>query len=170
MSRIRCEECGHVFTAAECPNCGWRPAPAWVTDGAPAAPARCPSDGGALDAKGYCRLGGGFSPSATRLDACPHCRQRLGWAGECGTCRGSATPGARWTWTFPGARYELVRGHWILADPTPNRPVTLPEQNQDGARMLAAPLRAPAPPGEANDARAISAQRWAAEVRAEAGQ
>jgi hypothetical protein len=72
---------------------------------------------------------------------CPHCRQPLGWAGDCSACHGSAYEW-RASWTFPGARYDFENGHWKLTDATLNRPVASQEDNASGMRVLAAMMRA----------------------------
>ena len=76
---------------------------------------------------------------------CPICRASLAPSGACLRCHGSRTPQDRYTWSFPGDRYEThdEQGRavgngdeWIWRGAGPRSACT-PEQNAEQAGMLA---------------------------------
>ncbi len=58
---------------------------------------------------------------------CPICRTLLKWDGGCNSCHGTANIDDRASWTFPGDRYKLEDGHWVLQE-GPAKAVSM-EQN-----------------------------------------
>ena len=95
-----CEGCGLVRSRSALPS---------VSEQVQAR--RCPVDGGALEASGWCERGRGYPAGMACPFACPLCRHALTWDGRCFACYGTPT-GERGEWTIPGDRYELAAGHW----------------------------------------------------------
>lgn len=113
----------------------------------------CPYDGGPLSATGFCATAGGYPLGTERSDFCPHCRHRLEWDGGCQSCFGSSS-GRRTDRTFPGSRYDrfddegrpLGDGqHWILTDPTLNRPAVDLEEARTALHALLRVIGGPLP-------------------------
>lgn len=120
-----CPVCGERLEGRKCSGCGWTATK--KVRGRPAAPASpvvraCPSDGGELDADGYCQRGRGWPLGADCRFACPLCRAPLEWDGKCLRCYGQAT--AESQWTIPGDRYELEHEHWRLVARGPQEPAS----------------------------------------------
>lgn len=85
-----------------------------------------------------------------RQPVCPVCRAPLARSGACLACHGSRTPQDRYSWTFPGDRYEThdEQGRpvgngdeWIWQQAGP-RPACRPEDNAEQAGMIARVLGA----------------------------
>lgn len=106
-------------------------------------PTTCPFDHADLQTDGFCQVGGGYPLGVQRRESCPYCRGDLEWDGGCFRCHGCGT-GRREDWSFPGARYDrftaqgLVIGdgqHWVLTDPTTDRPCT--SETETSTRLAA---------------------------------
>lgn len=93
----------------------------------------CPfHPGQRLEPDGFCPPGQGYPLGVLRQESCPYCRGALEWDGGCLRCHGCGT-GERGDWSFPGARYDRYDDHgqpigdgqhWVLTDPTRDRPVS----------------------------------------------
>lgn len=95
--------------------------------------------GASLLGSGLCADAGGYPASADPhavLPSCPICRGPLEWSGACYRCFGTAS-GERRDWSFPGAEYQLDKGHWQETAP-PGRRACLPEDNREAWRALKA--------------------------------
>lgn len=106
---------------------------------APEAPPRLTCDCGSILVDGLCRTSGGYPATMTCPFSCPICRGPLSWAGACERCHG-CTSGRREDWTFPGARYELEKGHWQLVERITGRAACAPEEQLAGLAEVRATL------------------------------
>lgn len=113
---------------------------------------QCELDGGPLDARGYCAIGQGFVITAACPFACPFCRHALTWEGKCFACFGCST-GRREDWTIPGDRYEVVGGHWRVAE-RPG-PVSIATDSQEAAQLVIAVLDGKLTPDQGHEMLAL---------------
>jgi hypothetical protein len=130
-----CPNCEREIRGHACRHCGWTPS---SSSSHAKRPIACDC-GAPLLASGRCSATGGFPGSANPhqvLPACPICRGPLEWSGACFRCYGTAT-GRREDWTFPGAEYQIDKGHWQESAPAGRRACS-PQDNADAWRAMKA--------------------------------